>query len=142
MTPDFSRFRDAQATVFDQARRELVAGAKASHWMWYMFPQMGALGHSATAQFYGIGSLAEATAYVADPVLGPRLIDLTRIVLTHDGQSARAIFGSPDDMKFRSAMTLFALAAPQHPEFRQALDIFYDGPDQRTLALLGTNWPD
>jgi len=139
---DFSRFLDAQSETSDAARRELLAGAKASHWMWYIFPQLGALGHSATARHYGLGSLADASAYVAHPVLGPRLIELTRIVLTHRDRSPRAIFGTPDDMKFRSSMTLFALAAPQHPEFRDAIAAFYDGPDQRTLDLLGVAWPE
>jgi len=92
---DFSRFLDAQSETFDAARRELLAGAKASHWMWYIFPQLGALGYSATAKYYGLGSLADASAYVAHPVLGPRLIELTRIVLTHRDRSPRAIFGTP-----------------------------------------------
>lgn len=138
---DLSRFLEAQKSAFAGARSELVAGTKASHWMWYIFPQLGALGLSGTAKFYGITSLAEARDYVADPVLGLRLVELTRIVLGHRGTSPRAIFGSPDDMKFRSSMTLFALAAPQHAEFRQAIEVFYDGPDQRTLALLGEKWP-
>lgn len=138
---DFARFLDAQATAFDIARSELIAGAKASHWMWFIFPQLSALGHSGTARFYGIGSLAEACAYLVHPVLGPRLIELTRIVLAHRGQSPRAIFGSPDDLKFRSSMTLFAVAAPDQGEFRQAIAAFYDGPDQRTLDLLDVKWP-
>jgi uncharacterized protein (DUF1810 family) len=138
---DFSRFLDAQQSAFDRARSELVSGAKVSHWMWYIFPQLGALGQSRMAKFYGIASLAEARHYIAHPVLGPRLIELAQIVLRHRGTSALAIFGSPDDMKFRSALTLFALAAPQHPEFGQAITVFYDGPDQRTLDLLGADWP-
>ena len=140
MIDPLDRFVAAQAATFDQARGELVAGAKTSHWMWYIFPQLAALGHSTTAKFYGIASLADARQYLAHPVLGPRLLDLTRIVLTHQGKAARAMFGSPDDMKFRSAMTLFALAAPRHPEFRQAITAFYDGPDQRTLDLLGMDY--
>jgi|SRR5579863_6247130 len=139
---DFSRFLDAQNGTFDAARRELLAGAKASHWMWYIFPQLGALGHSATAKHFGLASLAEAREYAAHPVLGPRLIELTGIVLSHSDKSPRAIFGSPDDLKFRSSMTLFALAAPQVPEFRQAIAAFYDGPDRRTLDLLGVAWPE
>ena len=138
---DFSRFLEAQQPALAEVRSELVAGVKASHWMWYIFPQLAALGQSGTAKFYGIGSLAEARDYAADPVLGPRLVELTRIVLTHRDKTPRAIFGSPDDMKFRSSMTLFALAAPQFAEFRQAIEAFYDGPDQRTLDLLGAEWP-
>jgi uncharacterized protein (DUF1810 family) len=134
---DLSRFIDAQATAFDRARSELVAGAKVSHWMWYIFPQLTALGRSEVAQFYGIASLAEARSYIAHPVLGARLSELTRIVLGHRGRSALAIFGSPDDLKFRSAMTLFAVAAPEQLEFRWAIAAFYDGPDRRTLDLLG-----
>ncbi len=138
---DFSRFLQAQRSAFDNARNELVAGAKASHWMWYIFPQLRALGHSGTARFYGIGSLAEARQYVAHSVLGPRLIELTQTVLNHRGISPQTIFGSPDDLKFRSSMTLFALAAPQHGEFRQAIAAFYDGPDRQTLDLLDAEWP-
>ncbi len=128
--------------AFDRARSELIAGTKVSHWMWYIFPQLGALGRSEVAQFYGIAGLAEARSYVAHPVLGARLIELTRIVLGHAGLSARAIFGSPDDMKFRSAMTLFAVAAPERLEFREAIAAFYEGPDRRTLELLGVDWAD
>lgn len=138
---NLSRFIEAQKSAFASARSELVAGAKNSHWMWYIFPQLGALGMSGTARFYGLGSLAEAAEYLADPVLGPRLVELTGVVLTHRDKTPRAIFGSPDDMKFRSAMTLFALAAPERAEFRRAIEAFYDGPDQRTLDLLGVAWP-
>ncbi len=138
---NLSRFLEAQTSAFDQARSELAAGAKVSHWIWYIFPQLGALGRSSLARFYGMGSLAEAGQYIAHPVLGPRLVELTQIVLRHRGKSARAIFGSPDDMKFRSSMTLFGLAAPQHAEFQQAIEAFYDGPDQTTLDLLGLDWP-
>ena len=138
---DFARFLDAQDSAFATARKELVEGTKASHWMWYIFPQLAALGHSSMAKHFGLASLDEARDYFAHPVLGPRLVELTRIVLTHRGTSARAIFGAPDDLKFRSAMTLFALAAPQNAEFRQAIAMFYDGPDLRTLELLRADWP-
>lgn len=138
---DLTRFVDAQASTFARARAELVAGAKASHWMWYIFPQLSALGRSSTAKFYGIASLAEARDYIAHSVLGLRLVELTRIVLRHRGKSARAVFGSPDDMKFRSAMTLFAVAGPEHAEFPQAIAAFYDGPDQLTLDVLAIDWP-
>ena len=107
--------------------------------MWFVFPQLRGLGHSAMAKRYGIGSLDEARAYLAHPLLGPRLIECTRAVLAIEGRSLHAIFGSPDDMKFCSSMTLFSLA-PEEDEivFRQALDRFCDGrADERTLALLG-----
>jgi uncharacterized protein (DUF1810 family) len=138
---DFNRFLEAQNSAFDRARSELTAGAKISHWMWFIFPQLGALGHSSLAKYYGIETLADARDYIAHPDLGPRLIELTGIVLGHRNKSAHAIFGSPDDLKFRSSMTLFALAAPQRPEFRQAAEVFYGEPDQRTLDLLGVDWP-
>ena len=138
---DLSRFIEAQAGTFANARAELVAGRKASHWMWYIFPQLGALGHSAMARHYGINSLAEARAYAAQSLLGARLVELTEVVLAHRGRSAHAIFGSPDDLKFRSSMSLFALAAPQEGVFREAIAAFYDGPDARTLQILGESWP-
>jgi uncharacterized protein (DUF1810 family) len=105
--------------------------------MWFVFPQLTALGRSPTAQHYGIADLAEARAYLADPILGPRLIELTKVVNEVQGRDARQVFGSPDDLKFRSSMTLFAQAAPDEPAFRQALAIYYDGePDPRTLEVL------
>lgn len=106
-----SRFLEAQARNFGDALGELEAGRKRSHWMWYVFPQLAGLGLSPTALFYGIGSLDEARAYLAHPVLGPRLLATTRAVLSHPGRTLAAIFGSPDDMKFRSSMTLFDIAA-------------------------------
>ncbi|HMO29081.1 DUF1810 domain-containing protein [Enterovirga sp.] len=132
------RFLEAQARNYDDALAELRAGTKRSHWMWYVFPQLAGLGLSPTAQFYGIGSPGEARAYLAHPVLGPRLLACTRAVLTHRGRSLHAIFGSPDDMKFRSSMTLFSrVCDPSLPTFREALDAFCGGePDPRTLALL------
>ena len=107
--------------------------------MWFVFPQLRGLGHSAMAMRYGIGSLDEARAYLAHPLLGPRLVECTRAVLAIEGRSLHAIFGSPDDMKFCSSMTLFSLAADEGESvFRQALDRYCDGrADERTLALLG-----
>lgn len=132
-----ARFVEAQARNFQDALAEIRAGTKRSHWMWYCFPQLAGLGLSPTAQFYGIASRNEARAYLAHPVLGPRLGEITRAVLTHPGRSLSAIFGSPDDMKFRSSMTLFAEAAAPADLFRQALDTFCAGtPCPRTLALL------
>ena len=135
---DLERLVTAQAPVFITALNELKAGQKRSHWMWFVFPQMRGLGHSTVAQHYGIGSLDEARAYLAYPLLGPRLVDCTHAVLAIEGRSSHAIFGSPDDMKFCSSMTLFSLAADDGASvFRHALDRYCDGrKDERTLALL------
>ena len=130
------RFLDAQASVIDTALAELRSGRKRSHWMWFVFPQLGVLGRSATAKFYGIASIDEARQYVAHPVLGPRLLACTEAVLTHAGKSANAIFGSPDDLKFRSCLTLFSRAAPQHEVFRTALRAFYGAEDPLTARWL------
>lgn len=134
---DAARFLAAQGGSFADAKRELEAGRKRSHWMWFVFPQLAALGRSATAKFYGIGTLADAREYARHPVLGARLVEVTGIVLGHRGRSAHEIFGTPDDLKFRSSMTLFAEAVPEQEVFRQAIDAFYDGPDALTLELLG-----
>jgi uncharacterized protein (DUF1810 family) len=135
---DLQRFVTAQAPVVDTVLEELRAGRKRTHWMWFVFPQLRGLGHSATAQFYGLASLEEARAYLAHPLLGPRLELCTETVLASGGRSLHAIFGSPDDMKFRSSMTLFALASPDTDTvFRQALDRWCDGRmDERTVALV------
>jgi uncharacterized protein (DUF1810 family) len=130
------RFLDAQAPVIDTALAELRAGRKRSHWMWFVFPQLAVLGRSATAKFYGIESLEEARQYAAHPVLGARLASCTEAVLAHAGRSANAIFCSPDDLKFRSCMTLFARAAPGEPLFRRALATFYDSEDPLTAEWL------
>jgi uncharacterized protein (DUF1810 family) len=135
---DLQRFVDAQADVYEDVHDELHAGRKTSHWMWFVFPQLRGLGHSPMAQHYGIASLDEARAYLAHPVLGERLRECTRLVLRVDGRNVRAIFGSPDDFKFRSCMTLFGFAAPDEDVFAQALDRHFGGePDPRTLELLG-----
>lgn len=131
------RFVDAQAPVYDQVAAELRAGRKASHWMWFVFPQIEGLGHSPTAVFYAIGSLDEAQAYLAHAVLGARLRDCTALVNAVQGRSARAIFGQPDDAKFCSSMTLFARAAPDEAGFRTALATYFGGEvDAATLARL------
>ena len=104
-----------------QVRTELKAGRKATHWMWFVFPQLAGLGLSQRAQFYGIASLDEARAYFAHPVLGPRLVDCTGLVNAVEGRSAHDVFGGPDDMKFHSSMTLFALTAPYEVAFPTAL---------------------
>jgi len=133
---ELERFVAAQAGVIDDVREELRAGRKRSHWMWFVFPQLKGLGTSAMAQRYGIVSLEEARAYLAHPVLGPRLRECCELMLAVPGRSAHEILGSPDDLKFRSCLTLFALAAPQEPVFGAALQRFYGGQsDPQTLAL-------
>ena len=121
------RFVDAQDPVYGRACAELKNGRKQSHWMWFIFPQIAGLGHSAMAQRYAISSAAEARAYLDHPVLGQRLRECTRMVLAVEGRSAHDILGSPDDMKFRSCLTLFAHAAPEEPVFRDALEKYFEG---------------
>jgi uncharacterized protein (DUF1810 family) len=131
------RFVDAQSPVYDQVLLELAEGAKRGHWMWFVFPQLRALGRSATAQHFGLGSLAEAQAYLAHPLLGPRLKQCTQAVPGVQRRSALQIFGMPDVLKFCSSMTLFERAASHEAVFAQALDKFYVGQrDAQTLALL------
>jgi uncharacterized protein (DUF1810 family) len=133
---DLQRFVTAQAPVLDAVLAELRAGRKRSHWMWFVFPQLRGLGTSSMAHRYGIASLEEAQAYLAHPLLGPRLRECCALVLRVEGRSANEIFGSPDDLKFRSCVTLFGLAAPEEPLFAQLLDKHYGGmPDPRTVAL-------
>ena len=134
-TYDLDRFVTAQAPVFDSAMAELRAGRKRSHWMWFVFPQLKGLGMSATAQHFGIASLDEARAYLDHPILGPRLEQAARVALDAPAPSLHALFGSPDDLKFRSSMTLFAQVRSE--PFRTALDRWCDGPDEKTLRLLG-----
>jgi uncharacterized protein (DUF1810 family) len=135
---DLVRFVTAQQDSYDRVLAELTAGHKRSHWMWYMFPQIAGLGFSAMAQRYAISSLDEARAYLQHPVLGPRLRACTKAVNQVTGRSARDIFGTPDDAKFRSSMTLFARADAEVPDFRIALTRYFDGAeDPHTLAKLG-----
>ena len=134
---DLQRFVEPQDRVYDTVLAELRAGAKRSHWIWFVFPQLRGLGHSATAARYGISSLDEARAYLAHAVLGVRLRECTRLVARIDGRSADAIFGWPDNLKVRSSMTLFARATDENAEFRAVLDKFYDGEDDpATIELL------
>jgi uncharacterized protein (DUF1810 family) len=136
MNYDLKRFLDAQAPVYARVVAELGAGAKKSHWMWFVFPQIAGLGHSPTAVFYALASLEEAAAYTTHPVLGPRLRECTRLVLAHSGTPVGTIFGYPDDLKFRSSMTLFARATGE-ALFREALDSFFGGAeDPATLARI------
>ena len=121
-----------------QVRMELKVGRKATHWMWFVVPQLAGLGFSHRARFYAIASLDEARAYIAHPVLGPRLVECAELVKAAEGRSAHDIFGSPDDLKFQSSMTLFALAAPDEVAFGTALERYFGGrQDERTLDLLG-----
>ena len=133
------RFVAAQddGEMYERALSELRAGRKASHWMWFVFPQIAGLGHSPTAVAYAIASLAEARAYLADPLLGPRLLECTRALMHAKGSTAEEILGTVDAIKLRSSMTLFARAAPSEPLFRQVLDrYFYGVADEETEQLL------
>lgn len=139
---DLERFVQAQESVYPQVLNELRAGRKRSHWIWFVFPQIQGLGRSGTAQKYAIASREEAAAYDAHPVLGPRLRQCTQLVLDIEGRNLDAIFGYPDNLKFRSSMTLFMACAAHGDLFRTALDKYCDGiPDQRTLDILGGLWP-
>jgi uncharacterized protein (DUF1810 family) len=132
----FIAAQDAGAT-YDTALAELRAGRKVSHWMWFVFPQIAGLGRSATAERYSITSLAEARAYLHDPILGTRLLEATRAVAELSGSTANEIFGSTDATKLRSSMTLFARAAPDEPLFQRVLDRYFDGiADEQTDRLL------
>jgi len=134
---NLQRFVEAQRVAYAAAVAELRQGAKRSHWMWYIFPQLRGLGHSPTAQKYGIASKDEAGAYLAHPVLGPRLIECAELALNAHKASAGEIFPYPDDLKFRSSMTLFAQAAGAPDVFSTALQHYYGGePDPETLRLL------
>ena len=138
---DLVRFVNAQASVHEQVVEELTEGRKRTHWMWFIFPQLAGLGHSPTARHYAIRDLDQAKRYLADPILGSRLRQNVRLVVGHKGKSALEILGSPDDLKFRSCLTLFAQAASNSSDrmlFEQGLHQFYDGPDTRTLQLLRT----
>jgi uncharacterized protein (DUF1810 family) len=134
---DLGRFVRAQAGDYESALAEVRAGRKETHWMWYIFPQLAGLGSSPTARRYGITGRAEAEAYLAHPVLGPRLVEIAEAALAVEGRSANDIFGSPDDLKLRSCATLFARVAPPGSVFERLLAKYFDGrPDPRTLALL------
>lgn len=138
MTDPFNleRFLRAQDPVFRDVLGELARGRKQTHWMWFVFPQVAGLGFSAMSQRYAIGSRAEAEAYLAHPVLGPRLIECTRLVLAVDGRTINAILGAPDDSKFRSSMTLFG-AVSNEPVFDEALAKYFTGErDGATLEIL------
>ncbi len=134
---DLMRFVDAQAPVYAQVLDELQRGRKRSHWMWYIFPQVAGLGFSIMSQRFAIGSKAEAAAYLDHPLLGTRLIECTEAMLLHKDLTAHAILGSPDDMKFKSSMTLFDTVSKKGSPFERALAQFYHSQrDDKTLALL------
>ncbi len=143
MTPvndpyDLDRFVRAQEGIFETALSELRAGRKSTHWMWYVFPQLAGLGRSPASRQYSISTLAEAGAYLRHPVLGPRLVACVEAVLAIEGRSAHEIFGSPDDRKLRSSITLFAVVSPPGSVFHRLLETYFRGePDARTLRLLG-----
>lgn len=139
-SPDLVHFVEAQNAVWPQVTAELEAGHKRTHWMWFVFPQIAGLGVSHRARLYAIRDLDHARRYLADPVLGPRLREGVRLMLLQAGRPATEVLGSPDDMKFRSCLTLFREAAGEADAalFDAALDAFYAGnPDPRTLSLLG-----
>jgi uncharacterized protein (DUF1810 family) len=134
---DLHRFIEAQNGIYEQALAELKAGRKRSHWMWFVFPQIAGLGSSAMAEKYAIRSAEEAAAYLADPILGSRLIRCVEAVLSIHGRTAHDIFGSPDDLKLRSSMTLFAAVSDHGSPFHKVVGRFYQGRfDERTIEIL------
>jgi uncharacterized protein (DUF1810 family) len=138
MAADLDRFLTAQQSSYDGALAELRRGRKTGHWIWFVFPQIAGLGRSSTSQHYAIRSLDEARAYLAHPVLGARLREVSAVVLATTGRTAEDIFGWIDAMKLRSSMTLFLRADPGEPVFQQVLDRYFGGvPDKATDAQLG-----
>lgn len=139
---DLIRFVDAQQDVYEEALSEIRSGRKRSHWMWFVLPQVAGLGVSTTSVKYAIGSEGEARAYLAHPVLGPRLIAIAEATLAVQGRTANEIFGSPDDRKLQSSATLFAAVSPEDSVFHRLLTKYYGGQhDTRTLQLLGASTP-
>ena len=134
---DLPRFIEAQNGIYEQALSELKAGRKRSHWMWFVFPQIAGLGTSSMAEKYAIRSAEEASAYLSDPILGSRLLRCVEAILSVSDRSAHDIMGSPDDLKLRSSMTLFAAVSDHGSPFHKAIDHFYDGKfDERTISIL------
>ena len=135
---NLSRFVQAQSTQYQQALREIQNGRKQTHWMWYIFPQLRQLGRSSMAHFYGIENREEAMAYLAHPILGPRLVEISRALMELQEQDPLTVMGSPDHMKLRSCMTLFALLPGADPVFQAVLQKYFGGrQDRKTLVLLG-----
>ena len=140
MEAKLNRFLEAQNQTYLKALSEIKNGCKESHWMWYIFPQVKGLGHSEMANYYGINGLDEATAYLQHPVLRKHLVEISTAVLNTDDKSAADIFNSPDDLKLRSSMTLFANAENTDQVFTAVLDKYFNGkPDVRTLDILSKN---
>lgn len=138
MNCNLDRFKSAQRGSYEEALEEMRRGRKNGHWMWYIFPQVSGLGMSATSLYYGIRGLEEAEAYMADAVLGPRLIEISEALLDIATDDPREVFWYPDDLKLRSSMTLFAAAAPEQAVFKKVLDKFFGGKaDDMTLDILG-----
>jgi uncharacterized protein (DUF1810 family) len=134
---DLKRFLDAQDGDFAIAFSEIREGRKRSHWMWYIFPQIAGLGYSSTSKFYAIKDLREAEDYLRHPVLGKRLIEISEVLSKIEGKTAHQIFGSPDDMKLKSSMTLFASLTETDPVFQKVLDKYFEGEkDDRTLQII------
>ena len=137
MKYDLNRFLQAQERTYETALAEIRAGRKRSHWIWYIFPQIRGLGFSTMAQKYAIRDLEEAKAYMEEPVLRRRLLEISSALLGLESRDPLAVMGSPDDLKLRSSMTLFAAAAPEEAVFRDVLNAFYGGKaDRRTLKIL------
>ena len=134
---DLSRFYKAQERDYEIALSEILAGRKQSHWMWYIFPQLKGLGHSGMADYYGINGLDEAAAYLADPVLREHLVRISSALLTLETSDPKEVMGSPDDLKLKSCMTLFAAADPDEKVFTKVLEKYYGGEtDKRTEMML------
>lgn len=134
---NLKRFHDAQAGSYDTAYQEIKNGRKTSHWMWFIFPQIQGLGYSEISKRYAIKDLQEASLYLDDPVLSSRIISICQSLLTHNDLSVSQIFGSPDDMKLKSSMTLFSSVKNANPVFREVLNKYFRGEqDQKTLQLL------
>jgi uncharacterized protein (DUF1810 family) len=137
---NLERFVSAQRGSYDAALRELQSGKKRSHWMWFVFPQVAGLGSSAMADRYAIRSKREAAAFLAHPVLGPRLVDCANALLQLKGMTAEEVVGYPDDLKLRSSMTLFAALSPPDSPFHRVLEMYFSGvPDNRTTAYLAAH---
>lgn len=137
MQHDLQRFIDAQKNVYQTALSEITKGRKQSHWMWFIFPQLKGLGRSSNAQYYGIGSLEEARAYLTHPLLGARLIEISKALLQLPHKNAHTVLGSPDDLKLHSSMTLFAQVPGANPVFEQVLQAYFGSrKDERTIELL------
>ena len=134
---DLKRFLDAQENDFECALAEIKRGRKQSHWIWYIFPQIAGLGSSETSRFYAVKDRAEAELYLAHPVLGKRLVEISNALLEIEGKTPNQIFGSPDDVKLKSSMTLFGALDDTNPVFQSILDKYFDGSkDRRTLELI------